>query len=223
MASADDSAAPPADDSAVPSAGPLAPAPGSPAAVRQVLAARASLLGGRLRRLGLPKVGAGAAAVLVFGALVWWLSASAGSGAGPSAGDGSPAPAQASSAPASRGALPLEGATPLDFRLGDCFTDFDPEAPQSTIVACDTGHSAQLIAIETYEPTDTYPGREQLKQKALDACKDAPLSDKSAGYDLSYKLAYPSTNSWNTGDRRVDCFVTAAAGNVILESLLPAS
>ena len=46
-----------------------------------------------------------------------------------SAENDSPAPAASSaSAPASRGALPLEGVSPLDFRLRDCFKDFDPDA-----------------------------------------------------------------------------------------------
>lgn len=110
----------------------------------------------------------------------------------------------------------------MDFRLGDCLKDFDPEAAGSSVVACDTAHSAQLIAVRAYAPTDAYPGRGPLKQKALDACKGASLTDKSASYDLSYKLAYPSTSSWGTGDRRVDCYITAAAGNVIMESLIPA-
>lgn len=197
---------------------------GTLAGGRKVLAGKAALLGGWLRRQGLLRVGAGMAGLLVLAVLVWWLASSLGGGASPSAGDSSPAPAaaSASSAPASRGALPLEGVSALDFRLGDCFKDFDPEAPQSTVVACGTGHSAQLIAVETYPAADAYPGRDQLKQKALDACKTAPLTDRSAGYALSYKLAYPSSTSWNTGDRRVDCFVTADTGNVIPESLLPA-
>jgi hypothetical protein len=108
----------------------------------------------------------------------------------------------------------------LDFQLRDCFKDFDPDAPQSTVVDCATGHSAQLVAVERYAAGDSYPGREALKQRARDACKAAPLTDKS--YDaLSYKLAYPSSSSWNKGDRRVDCYVVTDAGNVMTKSLLP--
>ncbi|WP_427005907.1 septum formation family protein [Pseudarthrobacter sp. H2] len=187
----------------------------------RLVSARAAQVGGWLRRQGLPRVGAGVAGLLVLGVLAWWLASSFGGGSSPSAGNSSPAPAAASSAPASRGPLPLEGVNALDFRLGDCFKDFDPEAPQSTVVACETGHSAQLIAVETYPAEDAYPGRDPLKQKALDACKAAPLTDKRADYVLSYKLAYPSATSWDKGDRRVDCFVTADTGNAIMQSLLP--
>ena len=86
---------------------------------------------------------------------------------------------------------------------------------------CATGHSAQLVAVEKYAADDSYPGREPLKQKARDACKAAPLTEKAGDYDLSYKLAYPSSRSWDKGDRRVDCYVATDAGNVIKESLLP--
>ena len=161
------------------------------------------------------------AAVVVLGVLIWWLT-SLGAGTKPPAADSSPAPAGSSTAaPASRGPLPLEGIGALDFQLGDCFKDFDPDAPTSTVVDCASGHSAQLVAVEHYAATDSYPGRDPLKQKALDACKAAPLRDKQADYVLSYKLAYPSSTSWEKGDRRVDCYVTASTGNVIMESLRP--
>jgi hypothetical protein len=75
--------------------------------------------------------------------------------------------------------------------------------------------------VERYAADDSYPGRDALKQKARDACKDAPLTDKAGDYALSYKLAYPSSSSWNKGDRRVDCYAVTDGGNVITESLLP--
>jgi hypothetical protein len=188
--------------------------------IGKMLAQQAALLGGWVRRQGLPRVAGAVAGLAVLGLLIWWVSSSLGGGARPAAGEASPA-ATTSSAPAARGALPLEAVGALDFRLGDCFKDFDPEAPQSTVVDCGTGHSAQLIAIETYPAPDSYPGRDPLKQKALDACKGAPLTEKSAEYVLSYKLAYPSSTSWDNGDRRVDCYVVADTGNAIMESLLP--
>ena len=65
------------------------------------------------------------------------------------------------------------------------------------------------------------PAGMPLKQKARDACKAAPLTDKAGDYALSYKLAYPSSSSWDKGDRRVDCYAVTDGGNVIMESLLP--
>ncbi|MEV8039782.1 septum formation family protein [Arthrobacter sp. NPDC080082] len=179
------------------------------------LAARATAA---VRRPGRTKLIAGVAAVVVLALLIWWIAALAGG----SRDSGAPAPAGSSASPtAERGALPLENVSPLDYRLGDCFKDFDANAAKSTVVACDTAHSAQLIQVESYAASDAYPGRDVLKQKALDACKAAQLTEKSGNYALSYKLAYPSSSSWGTGDRRVDCYAASDAGNVIMESLLP--
>ncbi len=168
------------------------------------------------------RLGVAAAVLATLGLLVWWAVAAFAGSDQPSSDGGSPAPAASSaSAPPSRGALPLEGVNPLDFQLRDCFKDFDPDAQQSTVVDCATGHSAQLVAVEKYGADESYPGREPLRQKARNACKAAPLTDKAGDYDLSYKLAYPSSRSWEKGDRRVDCYAVTDAGNVIKESLLP--
>jgi hypothetical protein len=118
-------------------------------------------------------------------------------------------------------ALPHEGVTPPDYRLGDCFKDFDPAALRSTVVACDTGHSAQLVAVFRYPAKDSYPGREALAAKALEACRAAKLAPAADSYTLNFQRAYPSGTSWDSGDRRVDCYVTADGGNVINASVLP--
>ncbi|MDQ0755011.1 hypothetical protein [Arthrobacter sp. B3I4] len=140
------------------------------------------------QRLGPAKIAAALAAVVVLALLMWWLTSLGSAGQDSAESSRTPA-AGASSAPADRGPLPLEGVSPLDFRLGDCFKDFDPNAATSTVVACDAGHSAQLVAVQSYAASDTYPGRDPLKQRALDACKGATLTEKSSGYTLNYKLA----------------------------------
>ena len=53
----------------------------------------------------------------------------------------------------------MEGVSPLDYQLGDCFADFDSNAHQSTVVDCTTDHSAQLVAVEKYGADDSFPGR----------------------------------------------------------------
>ncbi|UZX05652.1 hypothetical protein F8G81_21360 [Arthrobacter sp. CDRTa11] len=117
--------------------------------------------------------------------------------------------------------LPREGVAPAEYRLGDCFKDFDPEALSSTLVACDTGHSAQLVAIYRYPAGDPYPGSEALQAKALEACQAARLAPAADEYTLNFRRAYPSSSSWESGDRRVDCYVMADGGNVINASVLP--
>jgi Septum formation len=164
------------------------------------------------------------AALLVAGGLLVWLltsllaSATMQSANRPEAGAAEPSAAPPAASP--RPSLPLASVGPLDFRVGDCFKDFDPEASKSTIVACTTDHSAQLVAVTRYADGDGYPGRDALKTRARETCRTAALTEKSNAYNLTYRLAYPSTASWAKGDRRVDCYVTAS-GNIIKASLLP--
>ena len=181
---------------------------------------KALQLGGWVRRQSSVRIGAAVAAVVVMGLLVWGLTSLGGGSKQPVA-DTAPTAAATSAAPASRGPLPLEGVGPLDFQLGDCFRDFDPEATQSTIVDCATGHSAQLIAIHLYQAPDAYPGLTALKDKGRETCRNAQLTAAATTYSLLQRNAYPSSSSWDNGDRRVDCYVTADAGNVIMESLVP--
>lgn len=160
----------------------------------------------------------------VVGSLVWlalWLSDN-GQNSGNSGADGSGVIEISPTAPASALPLPREGVPPADFKLGDCFKDFDPEALKSTVVACDAGHSAQLVATYRYPANDSYPGGEALKAKALEACQAAKLAPPANDFTLNFQRAYPSSTSWDSGDRRVDCYVTAPGGNVITASVLPA-
>jgi hypothetical protein len=164
------------------------------------------------------------AALLVTGGLLVWLltsllaSATMQAANRPEAAAAEPSPAPPAASP--RPSLPLANVGPLDFRVGDCFKDFDPEASKSTVIACTTDHSAQLVAVTHYADGDAYPGRDALKTRARETCQTAALTEKSNAYNLNYRLAYPSTASWAKGDRRVDCYVTAA-GNIIKSSLLP--
>ncbi|WP_314195725.1 septum formation family protein [uncultured Arthrobacter sp.] len=197
----------------------------------QPIAARLkSLLGSVRSRLAqtevrqtLLKAGFVVALLVVGGLLVWLLTSLLASATRQAANRPEAIAAQPSPAPPAvspRPSLPLANVGPLDFRVGDCFKDFDPEASKSTVVACTSDHSAQLVAVTHYADGDAYPGREGLKTRARETCQTAALTEKSNAYNLTYRLAYPSTASWAKGDRRVDCYVTAS-GNVIKASLLP--
>lgn len=158
----------------------------------------------------------------VIGSLVWlalWLNSNRDGGG---SGSGVSGVLETSvTPPATPLPLPREGVTPADYALGDCFKDFHPEALASTVVACDTAHSAQLVALFRYPEAESYPGAEALKAKALEACQAAKLGPAANDYPLNYERSFPSTTSWESGDRRVDCYVTAPGGNVINASVLP--
>lgn len=110
---------------------------------------------------------------------------------------------------------------PPAYALGDCFTDFHPEALKSTVVPCDTNHSAQLVVVFRYPEEGDYPGAEALKAKALEACQAAKLGPAADQFTLNYERSFPSSTSWDSGDRRVDCYVTSPGGNNVNASVLP--
>ncbi|TLM83102.1 septum formation family protein [Pseudarthrobacter sp. NamE5] len=158
----------------------------------------------------------------VIGALVWlalWLNSNP--GADDSGSETSGVLETTATTPATPLPLPREGVQPPDYALGDCFKDFDPEALASTVVPCDTGHSAQLVALYRYPEDAAYPGADALKAKALEACQAARLGPAANLVQLNYQRSFPSSTSWESGDRRVDCYVTAPGGNVINASVLP--
>ncbi|WP_457973515.1 septum formation family protein [Arthrobacter sp. D1-17] len=158
------------------------------------------------------------------GMLVWALGAMLATATLQTIGEPGPAatsPSDAAPSAAPRASLPMKGVSSLDFRIGDCFKDFDPSAPDAEIVACASPHSAQLVAVHQYAAADSYPGSRAMKAKGREACQAAPLSSKTTGYELKYRVAYPSPDSWRRGDRRVDCYVVSASGNIIKSSLLP--
>jgi len=158
----------------------------------------------------------------VAGSLVWlavWLNSAPGTEAPKSAPQG--VLQTAVTPPASPQPLPREGVAPAAYAIGDCFKDFDPQALTSTVVACDTPHSAQLVATLQYPDTTKYPGADALKAKALEVCQAAKLGPAAKQFQLNYQRSFPSTTSWESGDRRVDCYVTADGGNVITASALP--
>ncbi|MFF1251894.1 septum formation family protein [Pseudarthrobacter sp. NPDC058329] len=157
----------------------------------------------------------------VIGSLVWlalWLNDNgnqeASAGAAPGVLETAVTP------PATPLPLPRQ-AEPASYALGDCFKDFSPEALKSTIVPCDTGHSAQLVAVFRYPEGESYPGAEALKAKALEACQAAKLGPAANEYTLNFERSFPSSTSWDSGDRRLDCYVTSPGGNTVNASVLP--
>jgi hypothetical protein len=176
------------------------------------------------RKQTLAKIAFVVGGLVLLGVVIWWLATLISSG-NEQAAKQPAAPTAAESASASpqptRSQLPMDGVGALDYQLGDCFENFDPEAAQSRVVACNTGHSAQLVAVYRYSESDSYPGIAALRQKGREICQGAGLTDAVANYVLMQRNAYPSDTSWAQGDRRVDCYVTADKGNIIMESLIP--
>ncbi len=122
-------------------------------------------------------------------------------------------------ASSSRGPLPADIES-RDYRVGDCFSDFDSNASKGHAVECTTPHSAQLGAVFSYKADDSFPGSNALRDKGREVCRTVMLNEASRKYVLLQQNVYPSSTSWDSGDRRVDCFIVVDSGNTLKESVL---
>jgi len=130
-----------------------------------------------------------------------------------------PAGAPGVSASANRPPLPADIES-KDYRVGDCFSDFDSTANKAHAVECTTPHSAQLGAVFNYKESDSFPGTNALRDKGHAVCRTVTLNEASRNYELLQQNVYPSSTSWDSGDRRVDCFIVVDSGNTLKESVL---
>jgi hypothetical protein len=202
------------------------PANDAPSAENQATGSTATDTPSAGSKQTLLKVGAVVVCLVLLGLLTWWVVTLIANGTQQAANQPSASGTTESASPSSqpsRGQLPLDGVSALDYQLGDCFENFDPEATESRVVPCTSGHSAQLIAVHRYPESDSYPGIAALREKGREICQGAGLTDAVANYVLMQRNAYPSDTSWEQGDRRVDCYVTADKGNIIMESLIPSA
>ncbi len=117
--------------------------------------------------------------------------------------------------PDSNGVI-AEDVSPFDFEEGQCFTDFSDATQPATVVTCETPHQAQLANTFSYAEDAEFPGEEALADRADELCRDTQLSEEANEYEdrLRQQTAYPQPESWQGGDRRVDCFIRITSGNI---------
>lgn len=126
-----------------------------------------------------------------------------------------PGETEAEPAAGSNGII-AEEVSPFDFEEGQCFTDFSNATEPATVVTCETPHKAQLVNTFYYEEDAEFPGEEALAQKAQELCRNTQLSGEANQYEgqLRQQTAYPQAESWEEGDRRVDCFIRITTGEI---------
>ncbi|MDK1360009.1 septum formation family protein [Arthrobacter sp. zg-Y1219] len=116
-----------------------------------------------------------------------------------------------------------EDVAPIELESGACLQDFAGINEPTNVVSCETPHNAQLVATTTYPDSGEFPGTDALSTRATELCSDVRYSETLAertDLDLQENKAIPTPESWNDGDRRVDCFVVAGGGQELTESLL---
>ena len=112
---------------------------------------------------------------------------------------------------------------PTELQSGACLLDFAEVNEPATVATCDTPHTAQLVATDTYPDTGEFPGTEALSDRATELCAAVRYSDaltEQTNPGLQEKKVIPTPASWEGGDRRIDCFVVSSEGRTLSESLL---
>jgi len=114
-------------------------------------------------------------------------------------------------------AVPLDVTVPTpasasQLRTGHCLKALPPDGTVGSVVVvpCSTGHRAEVIAQVWLgdEPDDARPSSTSMASTVESACAQVPVVHVPA--DARYVAWLPSDGSWDAGDRRALCLVTAA-------------
>ncbi|MCC3268452.1 septum formation family protein [Arthrobacter gengyunqii] len=116
-----------------------------------------------------------------------------------------------------------ENVAPIELDAGACLAGFTGVNEPATVVTCETPHNAQLVASATYPDSDEFPGTDALSERATEVCSEVRYSDvltDSPDLDLQENKVIPTRESWDDGDRRIDCFVVSNGEADLTASLL---
>lgn len=87
-----------------------------------------------------------------------------------------------------------------------------------SVVACDTDHNGQFLAVVKLPDTGLYPGDTALENSADAACMDSETAafPDQVGLPSTAELRfrYPSEQTWANGSRNADCFYQTSSGTL---------
>jgi hypothetical protein len=112
------------------------------------------------------------------------------------------------------GGNPLEDSSAFAIEVGDCFTeptaDADGFVSEIAFVECTVAHDDEAYASVLMADL-AFPGDDATMNKAEDACgpRFYDFIGAASDYDgtLDYSYLYPSSESWDAGDREILCYV----------------
>lgn len=113
----------------------------------------------------------------------------------------------------------LENSSAFTIKVGDCFTeptaDADGFVSEIAFVECATAHDDEAYA--SVLMTDAaFPGDDATLNQAEEACASRfyDFIGAESDYDgtLYYSYLYPSSDSWDAGDREILCYLYDDAG-----------
>jgi hypothetical protein len=111
-----------------------------------------------------------------------------------------------------QGLIPGGGDDVFSISVGDCWDDQDVNATEvSTVTSIDCAkpHDNEAYASVKLDDGD-YPGDEALLNSADQGCYDEFQAFMGIAYEdsqINYTYFYPTTESWDVGDREILCFV----------------
>lgn len=119
--------------------------------------------------------------------------------------DENAAPVERNENPGADGVIALD--VPANqFEYSDCLTDYTGPTEPATVVECTAPHEAQLVGRKVYAQNDSYPGDDAIVNDAQEFCNGLVLRVPDE-VDFQVTLTRPVQQTWNTGDRTVDCLL----------------
>lgn len=100
----------------------------------------------------------------------------------------------------------------FSLKVGSCMNDTGDQDEITTvpIVECSEPHDTEIYASSTIEG-DEYPGLDAVQTQADEDCYNAFEAFVGVSYEdstLYYSTLYPSTESWDGGDREILCGIS---------------
>ena len=106
-----------------------------------------------------------------------------------------------------------------ELKVGDCIGDTGIKADTTSadissirVIDCAKPHFGEVYYTSTL--TGSYPGNASLAEKASSECRDH-VPDITPTEDLYINYFYPSSDTWDRGDRRLTCAVVTAGDPLV--------
>ena len=112
-----------------------------------------------------------------------------------------------------------------ELEVGQC-VELDADATQVTtlpLVDCDDPHQGEVFHVATLEGGDEFPGEETVAARGQEVCVGDAFEDYVGTPYLRSELelytVYPSSFTWERGDREIVCLVIRPDGGDLTESV----
>jgi Domain of unknown function (DUF4328)/Septum formation/zinc-ribbon domain len=124
---------------------------------------------------------------------------------------------------------PLENAFPeavgsvAGAAVGTCFNENLANPIEIEVTDCELAHDAQFYALLTYDASEDYPGDSPLAGWAGDHCFlefGEATGEEYYSSELDFWYFFPSQQTWDEGDRTVQCYLVKYTGLRIIGSRL---